>query len=104
MAACAGLLTAGLPAARAQVSPPLPTSQERPAAPGEVPTPTPAPLTRDDATALAARAADRIKALQRESDALAAQQRSVLTQLRQLEVTRALRAEELAAVTASNGH
>ena len=99
LAACAALLTAGLPAARAQVSPPLPTSQERPVAPGNAPTPTPAPITRDDATALAARAADRIRALQRESDALAAQQRSVLTQLRQLEVTRALRAEELAAVT-----
>jgi septal ring factor EnvC (AmiA/AmiB activator) len=49
--------------------------------------------------ALAARAADRIKALQRESDQLAAQSRTVLTQLRQLEITRSLRAEELTAVT-----
>lgn len=62
--------------------------------------PAPKPLSRDEATALAARAADRIKALQRESEALAAQSRSVLAQLRQLEVTRAMRAEELAAVTA----
>lgn len=61
------------------------------------------PVDTDDAATLAARAADRIKALQRESDQLAAQSRTVLTQLRQLEVTRALRAEELAAVTARLG-
>jgi septal ring factor EnvC (AmiA/AmiB activator) len=60
----------------------------------------PQPLSKEDAGALAARAADRIKALQRESDDLAARSSTVLTQLRQLEVTRALRAEELAAVTA----
>ena len=42
--------------------------------------------------------ASRIKALQRESDQLAAQSRTLLTSLRQLELTRALRAEELAAV------
>ncbi|MFN7978833.1 MAG: peptidoglycan DD-metalloendopeptidase family protein [Vicinamibacterales bacterium] len=53
----------------------------------------------EDAAALAARAADRIKALQRESEQLAAQSTSVLAQLRQLEVTRAMRAEELAAVS-----
>lgn len=99
LAASAALLAAGVTGARAQVSTPLPTSQERPAGPGETAPPPAAPITRDEATALAARAADRIKALQRESDQLAAQQRSVLTQLRQLEVTRALRAEELAAVT-----
>lgn len=57
-------------------------------------------LTPDEARALSARAADRIKTLQRESDLLAKQSTSVLAQLRQLEVTRALRAEELAAVTA----
>lgn len=100
LATCAALVAAGAALARAQVSPPLPTSQERPAAPADTPAPTPAPITRDEATALAARAADRMKALQREADELAAQQRSVLTQLRQLEVTRALRAEELAAVSA----
>ncbi len=59
-----------------------------------------APLTAADAAALADRAADRIGALQRESDQLAAQSRSLLSSLRQLELTRALRAEELAAVTA----
>ena len=100
LAACAALVAACATVAGAQVSPPLPTSQGRPATPAETPAPAPAPITRDEATALAARAADRIKALQRESDQLAAQQRSVLTQLRQLEVTRALRAEELAAVSA----
>ncbi|MBL8137263.1 MAG: hypothetical protein JNL48_11625, partial [Acidobacteria bacterium] len=100
LAACAALVAACATVAGAQVSPPLPTSQDRPATPAETPAPAPAPITRDEATALAARAADRIKALQRESDQLAAQQRSVLTQLRQLEVTRALRAEELAAVSA----
>jgi septal ring factor EnvC (AmiA/AmiB activator) len=62
--------------------------------------PAPPPFSKADADALAARAADRIKALQQESDQLAAQSRTVLTQLRQLEVTRSLRAEELAAVTA----
>ena len=60
-------------------------------------TTTPA-LSPADATALADRAADRIRALQRESDQLAAQSRSLLTSLRQLELTRALRAEELTAV------
>ncbi len=77
-------------------TPPLGSLQERP--PGATNPPT--PLSRDDATALAARAADRIRALQRESDALAARSRTVLTELRQLEVTRALRREELAAVNA----
>ncbi len=57
-----------------------------------------APLTPADAAVLAERATDRIKALQRESDQLAAQSRSLLTSLRQLELTRALRAEELTAV------
>lgn len=84
--------------AAAQTQVPLPTAQDRPPVVSEA-APAP-PLSRDEASALAARAGDRIKALQRESDALAAQSRTVLTQLRQLEVTRALRAEELAAVNA----
>ncbi len=87
--------------AAAQTQVPLPTTQERPPVVSEA-APAP-PLSRDEASALAARAGDRIKALQRESDALAAQSRTVLTQLRQLEVTRALRAEELAAVNARLG-
>ena len=49
---------------------------------------------------LVQRAADRIRALQREADALAQQSKTTLAALRQLELTRALRAEELAAVNA----
>jgi septal ring factor EnvC (AmiA/AmiB activator) len=95
-------------------APPQPTAPPSPSAP--VPAPPVAPplasvappppaaapptLSPDDTAALAARADDRIRALQRELDQLAAQSSTVLTQLRQLEVTRALRAEELAAVTA----
>lgn len=86
--------------AGAQTQVPLPTAQGRPTVVTDAVAPTPPPLSRDEATALAARAADRIKALQWESDALAVQSRSVLTQLRQLEVTRSLRAEELAGVNA----
>jgi septal ring factor EnvC (AmiA/AmiB activator) len=47
---------------------------------------------------LSQRASDRIKALQREADQLARQSSTTLAALRQLELTRALRAEELAAV------
>ncbi|MGD9906395.1 MAG: murein hydrolase activator EnvC [Vicinamibacterales bacterium] len=49
---------------------------------------------------LVQRAADRIKALQQEADQLARDSKSMLASLRQLELTRAMRAEELAAVTA----
>lgn len=81
----------------AQTPPPPPPLAQIAVPPGAAQSPaTPAP---EDAAALAARAADRIKALQRESEQLAAQSTSVLAQLRQLEVTRAMRAEELAAVT-----
>ncbi|MGE0814878.1 MAG: murein hydrolase activator EnvC [Vicinamibacterales bacterium] len=59
-----------------------------------------APLSAEAAAALTQRATDRIRALQRESDQLAAQSRTVLGQLRQLEVTQALRTEELGTVTA----
>jgi septal ring factor EnvC (AmiA/AmiB activator) len=48
--------------------------------------------------ALVQRASDRIKALQREADQLALQSTTTLAALRQLELTRALRAEELAQV------
>ena len=48
-----------------------------------------------NAGALSERAANRIKSLQREADQLAAQSRTLLSSLRQLELTRALRAEEL---------
>ena len=44
------------------------------------------------------RAAERIRALQRESDSLAKQERTLLVELRQLEVERALKTEELATI------
>ncbi len=66
--------------------------------PAQTPSADAAPLSPADTAALADRAADRIRALQRESDQLASQSRTLLSSLRQLELTRALRAEELAAV------
>jgi septal ring factor EnvC (AmiA/AmiB activator) len=54
----------------------------------------------DDARAMSARAAARIRALQQEADRLAAQARSVFGDLRKLEIERALRREELAAIEA----
>ncbi len=42
------------------------------------------------------RAAERIRALQRESDSLASQERTLLVELRKLEVDRELKSEELA--------
>lgn len=47
--------------------------------------------------AAAKRAADRIRALQRESDSLASQERTLLVDLRKLEVDRQLKSEELGA-------
>lgn len=61
---------------------------------GPAPTAPPAPPP----AALVQRASDRIKALQREADQLAQQSTTTLAALRQLELTRALRAEELAQV------
>ncbi len=61
---------------------------------------TPPPPTAPATGVLVQRAADRIRALQREADALAQQSKTTLAALRQLELTRALRAEELAAVNA----
>ena len=85
--------------AQAPVAPPAPPPLAQIAPPPAAPAAA-APLSADDAAALAARATDRIKALQREAEQLAAQSTTLLGQLRQLEVTRALRAEELSAVTA----
>src|SRR5262245_32821687 len=57
----------------------------------------PAPTTDQSAVdAAAKRAADRIRALQRESDSLASQERTLLVELRKLEVDRELKSEELA--------
>jgi murein hydrolase activator len=49
---------------------------------------------------LTRRIAERIAALRREADGLAKQQKSILTDLRQLEVDRQIKAEELAAIEA----
>jgi septal ring factor EnvC (AmiA/AmiB activator) len=57
----------------------------------------PAP-DRTAADAAAQRAAERIRALQKESEALASQERTLLVELRKLEVERALKSEELATV------
>jgi murein hydrolase activator len=56
----------------------------------------PAP-ERPPAEVASQRAAERIRALQRESDALASQERTLLVELRKLEVERELKSEELAA-------
>src|SRR5216684_1155580 len=49
---------------------------------------------RSDAEALSRRAAERLRALHDEADRLASEERSVLVDLRRLEVTREIRAEE----------
>lgn len=60
---------------------------------GQVPSP-----DRAAADAAAKRAGERIRALQRESDALAKQERTLLVELRKLEVERALKSEELTVI------
>ena len=70
-------------------------------------TPAPAapaqPQTTDRARAEAAakRAADRLRALQRESDALASQESTLLVELRKLEIQRELKSDEVAKTDAS---
>jgi septal ring factor EnvC (AmiA/AmiB activator) len=56
----------------------------------------PAPTTDQSAADASKRAADRIRALQKESDALASQERTLLVELRKLEIDRELKTEELA--------
>jgi septal ring factor EnvC (AmiA/AmiB activator) len=53
---------------------------------------------RSQTESLAKRAAERLAALQKESEALASQERGVLAELRKLEVDRAIKVEELAAI------
>ncbi len=53
---------------------------------------------RTGAEAASQRAAERIRALQRESDALASQEQTILVELRKLEVERELKTEQLKAV------
>jgi septal ring factor EnvC (AmiA/AmiB activator) len=56
------------------------------------------PVDRSQTEALARRAAERMAALQREADALASQARSLLAELRKLEVDREIKAEQLAQI------
>src|SRR5687768_16240148 len=58
----------------------------------------PLPQDRDRAAAAAKRTEDRLRALQREADALAAQERTVLVDLRKLEVERQISVEQLARI------
>ena len=59
---------------------------------------TPVPSERERADSAAKRTADRLRALQRESDALAAQERTLLADLRKLEVDRQIAIENLARI------
>lgn len=63
------------------------------ALPGQTP-----PSDRARAEAATERAADRIRALQREADALASEEKTLLVELRKLEVERALKTEQLGMV------
>ena len=65
------------------------------AVPGALPGTLTAQSPADDARAQAARAAERIQALQREADQLAAEARSVYGDLRQLEIARQIKTEEV---------
>jgi septal ring factor EnvC (AmiA/AmiB activator) len=58
----------------------------------------PAPDARAQADAAAKRAAERIRALQKESDALVTQERSLLADLRKLEIERELKSTELSRI------
>src|SRR5688500_14417915 len=55
----------------------------------------PAPSDRDRAAAAARRTEERLRGLQREADALAAQERTVLIDLRKLEIDRQISVEQL---------
>jgi septal ring factor EnvC (AmiA/AmiB activator) len=62
------------------------------------PAQTPQPSDRERADAAAKRTADRLRSLQREADALAAQERTLLVDLRKLEVDRQISVEQLARI------
>src|SRR5258708_22026340 len=53
------------------------------------------PADRSQTEALAKRAADRLAALRREAESLATQERSLLAELRKLEIDRAIKVEQL---------
>ena len=59
---------------------------------------TPAPADRARTEALARRAAERLAALQREAEGLARQERTLLIELRKLEIDREIRIEQLAKI------
>ena len=58
----------------------------------------PLPGDRDRTAAVARRTEERLRSLQREADALAAQERTILIELRKLEVDRQISAEQLARI------
>ena len=58
----------------------------------------PPPADRERAAAVAKRAEERLRSLQREADALAAQERTILLELRKLEIDRQISREQLAKV------
>src|SRR5688500_10586749 len=55
-----------------------------------------APLPQDPAKSAAQRASERMRALQREADSLASQERTLLVELRKLEIERQIKTEEVA--------
>ena len=63
----------------------------------------PPPGDRERAAAAAARTEERLRALQREADALAAQERTVLVELRKLELDRQISIEQLAKIERDRG-
>jgi murein hydrolase activator len=62
--------------------------------------PAPPPADRAQTEALSKRAAERLAALQREAEALASQEKTLLVELRTLEVDRQIKAEKLAGIDA----
>src|SRR5438067_369291 len=62
------------------------------------------PAERARAEALARRATERVQSLQREADKLTADERTLLGDLRKLEIDRQLKAEELRQIAADGGH
>src|SRR3954463_6305950 len=62
------------------------------------------PAERARAEALARRATERVQSLQREADKLTADERTLLGDLRKLEIDRQIKAEELRQIGADGGH
>src|SRR4051812_19873238 len=62
------------------------------------------PAERARAEALARRATERVQSLQREADKLTPDERTLLGDLRKLDIDRQLKAEELRQIAADGGH